>query len=73
VGHLFDFTGKQCKIDLSALNGFGGCAKRVNGSNLHSRPSDSKAVECVILNPAIMMCPFSSYQLESSGLELEAG
>ena len=30
--HPFDFMGKQCKIDLSVLHGFGGCAKRVNAS-----------------------------------------
>jgi len=40
---------------------------------LLSRPSDFKTVEYVILNPAIMMCPFFSYQLESSGLEMEGG
>jgi len=38
--HPFDFMGKWCKIDLSVLHDFGGCAKRVYASILLTRPDE---------------------------------
>ena len=38
----FEFTGKEYKIDLSALHGFGGCAKRVNARSPFMSRDDPK-------------------------------
>ena len=47
----FEFTGKEYKIDLSALHGFGGCAKRVNARSPFMSRDDPKIGSPHILCP----------------------